>query len=297
LNTWFVGYGSLMSAYGLGPQLSGILDARRVAIAAGRGFHKPAQRGGVLAMDLQVSQTEAALRGVLLGPLEPLPTGHVGALLLEVRAEAVPPLTRREGYAKASWAALEAAASGAVAPLLLRLAAGRCLRAYREALWELTGPSPLQAAHYLPHPLRVEGLEQPALVFLAPDPGWTGDPELPSAKAPFPLLAPSLLDRIHLSGPAAFPSYDPVRQGSYARMCFLAAAHGVHVADLLGGPPEPGALTPELLASLSSREAFAEERRALQVIPALSSARGYAARFPSELEQALQLAGLCQHLP
>lgn len=293
-----VGHGSLMSARGLGEALAATLDARLVWIeGAPRGFHKPVQRGGCLAMD--VALTAAAARGRTCSPAAPSPAaaGQLGfeGVLLAVEGEATALLARREGYPPDAWERLRLLAGAAgIEALLLRLAeeAGGEPLAYRRALRALAGKGQRFAdtCHYLPHPVVTD--QGPAVMFVAPDPDATGD-ERPSCRAPYPTLERTLLDRVFEHGPTAYARFDRERQRRYAEVCLLAAAHGVHVGDLLGGAlAADHPLAPLLTGWRGDPSPLEAERTALRRIPALATEAAYAARFPASLDAALTRSGL-----
>ncbi len=294
-----VGHGSLMSARGLGEALAATLDARLLWIeGAPRGFHKPVQRGGCLAMD--VALTAAAARGRTCRPAAPSPAvaGELGfeGVLLSVEGEATALVARREGYPPDAWERLRLLAGEAgIEALLLRLAeeeAGGDALAYRRALRALAGKGERFAdtCHYLPHPVVTD--RGPAVIFVAPGPDATGD-ERPSCRAPYPALERTLLDRVFEHGPAAYARFDGERQRHYAEVCLLAAAHGVHVGDLLGGALAADHPLASLLAGWRADPSpLAAERSALRQIPALATGAAYAARFPASLDAALARSGL-----
>lgn len=278
----FVGYGSLMSAEGLGANLGGVADARRARLGSQRGFAKPAQRGGCLAMDVATGRaTLATSEGE-----------GFGCLLLSVRVEATGALARREGYPRSCWARLVAAAGAAgPAAFLLELARG-CgddVLDYRRALWGVTGPTPLEACHYVPHP--VETGAEPAIVFVSPNAGETGDPTRPSAKAPYPSLRPVPLGDVLEAAPL-FPELDVDRQLRYVELCLLSAAHGVWLGDLLEGLGADHPVRGMLKAWRRDPRPLRAERDALRRVPALRSATEYARRFPATLEEAMQQSGI-----
>ncbi|MGE0712640.1 MAG: hypothetical protein AB7N76_03420 [Planctomycetota bacterium] len=294
MSALFVGYGSLLSARGLGPQLGGVRDAWRVWLAAPRRFGKPPQAGGRLAME--VVSARALYTGHVLAGDAGQPAGAgCGALLLEVAAAGIADLVRREGYDPRCWAALAAASPEGVAERLCRLAAeaGDDARAYRAALWAISGPTRWSAAHYLPHPVRL-ACGRAACVFVAPDPGETGDPALPSCKEAHPGLVPAGLDRVYEVGPGGIPDWCPRKQDHYVELCLLGLAHGVALADLLGAGLAAAHPSRALLrAWRADSGALAAERAALRAaVPALARERDYAARFAPDLETAWRWSGL-----
>lgn len=272
---WVLAYGSLMSAHGLGAEAALVRDAWPARAAGRRAFAKPALGRGLLAMDLvaPARATLEATRGD--APAAEGEGEGFDAMLLRLDAAASPALARREGYPAACWARLLAAAGARGLPaLLLDLARGTGddVLAYRRALRAVAGPGDLDAYHYVPHPVVTRG--EPAVVFVAPAPGETGDPARDSAKAACPGLRPALLDRLFEEGARALGArFDASAQGAYVERCLRAAAHGLDLGDLAGeGAAAP---RPEAPALEAEREAL----RAL--VPALRDAGAYARRFPA----------------
>ncbi|MCO5170060.1 MAG: hypothetical protein M9894_27305 [Planctomycetes bacterium] len=262
-----------MTAHGLGAEAALVLDAWPARVSGRRAFAKPALGRGLLAMDVV-----APPRATLEARRDDAGDGF-GAMLLWIDAGASAALARREGYSPACWARLLAAAGPRGLPaLLLDLARGTGddLLAYRRALRAVAGPLDQDAYHYVPHP--VVTCAEPALAFVAPDPGQTGDPGRDSAKAACPALRPALLDRLDDEGPRALPGrFDPAAQAAYVERCLRAAAHGLDVGDLLGDGLRLDART----ARLPAAERLEEERGALRALVApLRDPRAYARRFP-----------------
>lgn len=292
--TLFLGYGSLLSARGLGPQLEETHDAELAWIDAQRRFGKPPQKGGRLAME--VVAPRALLTGRAGHPPEVQGSG-CGALLLHVAPEGEARLVRREGYPPKCWAALRAQA-GAQPPaeFLADLAesSGDVL-SFRAKLWELSGPPKSGIVHYLPHPVRLDD-GRVALVFVAPDPGQTGSDELPSCKEAHPGLRGVGLAEVYEHGQQVIPDWSDAKQDDYVELCLLGLAHGIHLADLFEedlAPEHPARL---LLAELRAKpERLLAERRTLQ-----ESLRGlretYAERFAPDLETAWAWSGLAGQL-
>jgi hypothetical protein len=271
---WVLGYGSLMSAKGLAPQAAAVRDAWPARLAARRRFGKPTTRTGVVALDLDCPRATLDAR-----------RGHdgdgIGAALLLLDPAQSQPLAKREGYPEPAWRRLlDAAGVRGLPALLLDLARGTGddPLAYRRALREVAGPSDLDAYHYLPHPVATDG--EPALAFVAPDVGCTGDARCDSAKVVAPRLVPALLDRLHAAR-EQWPGFDPLAQALYVEKCLLATAHGIDVSDLLGDGLLQDDPTARLLAGWridpSPLEAEREALRAM--VPPLADPQAYARRF------------------
>lgn len=290
--TLFLGYGSLLSARGLGPQLEGTLDAELAWIDAPRRFGKPPQKGGRLAME--VVAPAALLTGRAGRPPAPR-EGGCGALLLHVAPAGEGKLVRREGYPPKCWAALRAKAGRhPPAEFLAQLAesSGDTL-AFRARLWELTGPPKSGIVHYLPHPVRLDD-GRVALVFVAPEPGETGSPELPSCKEAHPGLRGVGLSEVFEHGRQVISDWSDALQTDYVELCLLGLAHGIYLADLFDRDLPPEHPAREMLAALREDPArLLAERKTLQ--KSLECLRmTYRDRFAPDLETAWSWSGLDQ---
>ncbi len=284
----FVGYGSLMSARGLGTQLDGLVALSLFHVDSVRRFAKPSQRGGCLAMD--VATPTATLQGHALTPGEaPSHQGFEG-VLMEVEPGPSPGLARREGFPADCWQRLlDAAGAAGPGAFLCDLAreADSDVLAYRRALHAVTDPFSLSTVHYLPHP--VETLDGPAVIFVSPEVGATGCPT-ESAKARRPARDPLDLRRLFEQDEASYPGFDPALQARYVELCLLAAVHGVYVGDLVPeGLPELHPAAALLRRWSRDRAPLLEERAALRA--ALGGER-YDAAFATDLDVALERSGL-----
>jgi hypothetical protein len=294
-----VGYGSLTSARGLGRHGRGIQDGWLVRLhGVRRRFAKPSQRSACLAMDLEPGHG-AILDAERVHAHDPPGRGQAfeGLLLVYAAAE-TPDVARREGYAPALWERLrERAGPAGLAAFLLDLAqqAGDDVVAYRRALRDAAGPNPLQAYHYLPHPVRTP--EGPAVIFVAPEPGQTGDPERDSAKAALRAYRPGRLDRVYQGARAAFAERAheaDAAQTRYVELCLLGAAHGIRVRDLVDSGPLRGCPTAALLDRWRQDPApLTEERDALRaLIPTWRDDAHHARVAGADLTTALRRSGL-----
>ena len=128
-----LGYGSLMSAKGLGPQAPAVLDMWPARLAAWRTFDKPAETG-FIAMDL-VPPRRATLQARRATSADTREVDHeletaagttaIGAALVLFDAAGTTALAKREGYCTGSWDRLVAAAGPrGLGALLLDLARG-----------------------------------------------------------------------------------------------------------------------------------------------------------------------------
>jgi len=299
-----LGYGSLMSAKGLGPQAPAVLDMWPARLAAWRTFDKPADTG-FIAMDLvaprratlharratsadtrEVDQTLEVAAGTTTTPaLRPDSGRAIGAALVLFDAAGTTALAKREGYCTGNWDRLVAAAGerglGAFLLDLARTNADDPL-GYRRALAEVAGPAELDCFHYLPHPVETDG--DPAVAFIAPEPGRTGDPRVDSVKLRWPSSYPVRLHELHRAGTRILEGgYDAERQHGYVEKCCLAMAHGIDVSDLFAGPLCPNDRSSSLLAGWrSDPTAWREEQAALRaVVRTVASVEAYRKRFPA----------------
>lgn len=290
-----VGYGSLASARGLGRHARGVQDGWLVAVEGARRFAKPAQRRTCLAMDLEPGHA-AALEGRRVAAADPPPAAGFEGLLLVYEAGETHDVARREGYPPRLWERLlERAGPRGLAAFLLELAeeAGGEPVAYRAALREASGPYELPVYHYVPHPVRTP--EGPAVIFVAPEPGQTGDPARESCKASLPDYRPGLLDCVYQGARAAYAlEEDDGVQAGYVEVCLLAAAHGTSVRDLKGAGVDPADPTGSLLASWRADPSPLErERQALRaLIPSWREDHRHRERAGRDLDAALRRSGL-----
>jgi hypothetical protein len=265
-----IGYGSLLSGYGLLSERRGgasrliALDAFPVRLFnAHRGLAKPTGHGRYLAMDLEpidpaipiVAATqspnggstvnEAGAGGAALpvnGKADPVAqiargTG-IGALGLVFDRDAAPLIARREEYDTAKLGELIDRADRAGLPLgdfLMPFArrAGFNLLAYRRALRELLGYT---SPGYIFHPLPLDD-GRVAIVAIGSGFDGSGDPLVQSKRARYGM------DRLlTLSEAVAHPTFDmdPIGQTGYYLECVLGGYHGLDVSDLIT------ALRPEL---------------------------------------------------
>lgn len=283
---WVLGYGSLMSWTGLGAQRDLVRDAWPARVVARRAFDKPAITG-MIAMDL-MAPARATLRGRRDQPgvgdeaLGPGPV--IGAMLLHLQADGTTPLAKREGYPEPAWRRLlELAGARGLGHLLLDVAraTGDDPLAYRRALRELAGPSDLDCYHYVPHPVDL-GDEEPAVAFVAPARGASGDLGCDSAKAHYPGQRPLLLHELYRAGPQVLPGlFDPERQRVYVEKCYLGHAHGIDVTDLHGGPLHDDDPTARMLESWrrAPRLLHDEQEAFRSLVRAFADRDVYAARF------------------
>jgi hypothetical protein len=234
-----IGYGSLLSGYGLLAARRGARAANRRLIArrafpvilenARRGLAKPSSHGDYLAMDLEPIDRTRPIRGRIATARK---DGEgIGALGLEFAISAAPMIARREEYDPNRFLALIERADAAEALLgdyLYRIAerVGFDLLAYRTALRaELGYTSP----GYIFHPLPLED-GRVAIVAIGSGFEGSGDPAVRSRRSE------TGMDRLLTMGEAlAVRSLALDREGQlgYFVECALGGCHGIEVGDLL----------------------------------------------------------------
>jgi hypothetical protein len=293
----YVGYGSLLSGYGLLAARRGgrsrlvAIDAEpAMVLNARRGLAKPSSHGNYLAMDIEP-----------LDPGRPITarTGlgdangsGFGALLLTFERSAAPLISRREEYDPGAFVRLLEHADHAglrLGEFLLNFArdADFNLLKYREALHGLLGYT---SEGYIFHPLPLED-GRVAIVAIGSGYEGSGDPEVISKRREYEI------DHLHNFGSAlAITSLELDRPGQigYFAECLLGGMHGLVMGDLMSGfePEAPWA------RDLARRVADVMAVEATHFLDATSlAAESYRARFavrgpdPS-LEALLRLARL-----
>jgi hypothetical protein len=272
-----IGYGSLLSGYGLLAERRG---GRSRLVARGaepvtlhnarRGLAKPSSHGDYLAMDIEPSDRAAPITA-RAGHAD---GGGIGALLLEFDRDAAALIARREEYSPEHFVRLVEMADRAGARLgefLLEIAreSNFDLLEYRRALRARLGYT---SPGYIFHPVELadgrvatiaigsgfEGSGDDAVISRRRECGMASLHSLPSA------LAISALP------------IDRAGQIGYFAECLLGAMHGLAVGDLLGDfDPESG-----WARELSRALARAAERETERFIEATSLDRaGYRRRF------------------
>jgi hypothetical protein len=272
-----IGYGSLLSGYGLvGPRRKAesrlyALDAEPVVLAnAKRGLAKWSSHGSYFAMDIEPIERSAPI------------TGHrarngregIGAILLTFDRSAARKIARREEYGPAMFEKLLALADRAglsVGEFLARVAdeMKHDLLAYRTALKALVGQT---SPGYIFHPV---ALADGRVAIIAIGSGFegSGDPEVISWRRHYGI------ERVMALGEAlAVTKFEIDRAGQfeYIAECLLGGFHGIDVADLI----EPFDLPSEAARELVARLARAAEGEASRFAEATSlDAARYQSRF------------------
>lgn len=234
-----IGYGSLLSGYGLLAARRGARAINRRLIArrafpvmlenARRGLAKPSSHGDYLAMDLEPIDRTRPIRGQI--GVQRGGVAGIGALGLEFDVASAPLIARREEYDPDRFIALIARAEAAGLPIgeyLYRIAERRGfdLLAYRTVLCaELGYTSP----GYIFHPLPLED-GRVAIVSIGSGFEGSGDPAVRSRRSE------TGMDRLLTVGEAlALTSLQLDREGQlgYFVECALGGFHGLRVGDLL----------------------------------------------------------------
>ena len=291
-----VGYGSLLSGYGLLAERRGgasRLVARDVAPItirnARRGLAKPSSHGRYLAMDI-----EPVERGV---PIDASTAADdhgagIGGLLLTFDRECAPLIARREEYDADAFERLIGLADRAGQPLgefLMEIADATNfdLLAYRTRLRAMLGYT---SPGYIFHPI---GIDDGRVAIVAVGSGYegSGDPRIVSRRMEFGM---DRLLSLEESMRTEIPGFDRAGQAGYYAECILGGMHGVDVGDLAPRFDAEADWVRDLAAHLGPI-ANRERERFLQATSL--DAAGYEKRFPSRrissLAAILELAGAC----
>jgi len=289
-----VGYGSLLSGYGLMAERRGgrsrllARDAWPVIIEnAQRGLAKPSSHGSYLAMDLEpIDPTEPIKARVARGRADP---HEVGGLLLEFDAEWAARISTREEYDSANFLRLLDLAERAGRPLaeyLLTIAQNVAfnLDAYRRELYALLN----YTSHgYIFHPIPLDD-GRVAIAAIGSGFHFSGHHEVISKRREFNM------DRLLTCAEALALTHLPMdREGQigYFAECLLGGLHGVAVGDLMASFDADANFTREL-ARHFHRAAQGEHERFLRATSL--DERRYVDRFgdtpPPSLAPLLKLA-------
>ena len=288
-----VGYGSLLSGYGLLAERRGgasrliACDVHPVAIQnARRGLAKPSSHGSYLAMDI-----EPLDRGVPIRASSAADSGGIGGLLLTFDREYAPLIARREEYDPDAFMRLIGLADRAGLPLgefLVEIAndTNFDLLAYRIALrtmLDYTSPG------YIFHPIEIDD-GRIAIVAIGSGFDGSGDPKVVSRRFQYKMDRLLSLDE---SMRTEIPGFDRAGQIGYYAECVLGGLHGVDVGDLAQGFDADAGWVRDLAAHLGP--IAAGERERFLEATSLDAAR-YGVRFSSQpapsLAALLKLAGV-----
>ena len=261
-----VGYGSLLSGYGLMAERRGgrskllARDAWPVILEnAMRGLAKPSSHGSYLAMDLEpIDPTEPIRARIARGRGDP---HEVGGLLLEFDAEWAARISTREEYDASNFLRLLDMAERAGRPLaeyLLAIAQNVAfnLDAYRRELYALLD----YTSHgYIFHPIPIDD-GRVAIAAIGSGFHFSGHHEVISKRREFNmeklLTCAEALALTHLP-------MDREGQIGYFAECLLGGVHGIAVGDLMASFDADANFTPEL-ARHFHRAAQGEHERFLR---------------------------------
>lgn len=235
-----IGYGSLLSGYGLLAARRGerAVNSRLIARKAfpvilenaRRGLAKPSSHGDYLAMDLEPIDRTRPIRGHL--GVKSSTVEGIGALGLEFDVSSAPLIARREEYDPDRFVTLIGLAEAAGLPLgdFLYQIAERCgfdLLAYRTALCAALGYT---SPGYIFHPLALED-GRVAIVAIGSGFEGSGDPAVKSRRSE------TGMDRLLTIAEAlevTTLALDREGQLGYFVECAMGGFHGTGVGDLLG---------------------------------------------------------------
>jgi len=317
-----IGYGSLLSGYGLLSERRGgasrliALDAFPVRLLnARRGLAKPTSHGRYLAMDLEPVEPAAPIvaatsyfrassrhggadahsafpatsaNGIGHASAAAANGGGIGALGLVFDREAAPLIARREEYDADKLNELLDLADRGGMPLgafLLTIArdAGFNLLAYRRALRQLIGYT---SPGYIFHPVPMDD-GRVAITAIGSGFDGSGDPMVESKRSRF-----GMAHLLTLKEALTLPAFDmdPDGQVGYYIECLLGGCHGLDVGDLVGGLVQERAAdaNPPEFSALTTRLAKTamDERGRFLRATSLDEAR-YASAFSGESHPAL----------
>jgi hypothetical protein len=274
-----VGYGSLLSGYGLMAERRGgrsqllARDAYPVIIEnAVRGLAKPSSHGEYLAMDLEpVDPTEPIKVRIAPGTVDPR---AVGGLLLEFDAAWAAKISTREEYDSANFLRLlDIAERGGkrLGEYLLAIAQNAAfnLDAYRRELYAILG----YTSHgYIFHPVPLDD-GRVAIAAIGSGFHFSGHDEVVSKRREFNM------EKLLTCGEALALTHLPMdREGQigYFAECLLGGIHGVAVGDLMRSFDAEADWAPDL-ARHFQRAARGERARFLRATSL--DERGYLERF------------------
>jgi len=272
-----IGYGSLLSGYGLvGPRRRAesrlyALDAEPVVLAnAKRGLAKWSSHGSYFAMDIEPVERTAPITGHCAGNAR----AGIGAILLTFDRSDARKIARREEYSPDLFEKLLALADRAelrVGEFLARVASetNHDLLEYRRALRAFVGQT---SPGYIFHPVALDD-GRVAIVAIGSGFEGSGDPEVISWRRHYGI------ERVMALGEAlAVTKFEIDRAGQleYIAECLLGGFHGIEVGDLI----EPLDLNSEAARELAVRLARAAEGEPRRFAEATSlDVTGYQSRF------------------
>ncbi len=288
-----VGYGSLLSGYGLLAERRGgasrlvARDVLPISIHnARRGLAKPSSHGSYLAMDIEPVDRAAPIRASSAAD-----DGGIGGLLLTFGREYAPLIARREEYDPDAFVRLIGFADRAGLPLgefLLTIAreTNFDLLAYRIALrtmLDYTSPG------YIFHPIEIDD-GRIAIIAIGSGFDGSGDPKVVSRRKEFGMDRLLSLDE---SMRTELPGFDRAGQIGYYAECILGGLHGVDVGDLAAGFDAEAGCVLELAAHLGPI-ASGERERFLEAtsIDAVRYGERFSRNRAASIAALLKLAGV-----
>ena len=279
-----IGYGSLLSGYGLLAERRGgasrlvARDAHPVSIHnARRGLAKPSSHGKYLAMDIEPAEHGLPITAAVTGD-----GGGIGGLLLTFDRAYAPMIARREEYDADAFLRLIGFADRAGKPLgdfLIEIARATKfdLLAYRVVLREMleyTSPG------YIFHPVEIDD-GRIGIIAIGSGFDGSGDPAIRSRRQEFGmdrLLSLEETMRVEI------PGFDRGGQIGYFAECVLGGLHGIDVEDLAAKFDADAIWVRELVAHLGPITAGERDR----FIEATSlDAAHYSERFSSRNQSSL----------
>ena len=284
-----VGYGSLLSGYGLLAERRGgasrliARDAHPIAIHnTQRGLAKPSSHGKYLAMDI-----EPVDHGAPMSASARRNDGGIGGLLLTFDREFAPLIARREEYDPDAFARLIAIADRAGQPIgefLMEIARETDfdLLAYRVALRAVIGYT---SPGYIFHPIEIDD-GRVAIIAIGSGFDGSGDSAIVSRRQQYKMDRLLSLDE---SLRTEIPGFDRAGQIGYYAECVLGGLHGVDVSDLASGFDADADWVRDLAAHLGPI-ASGERERFLEAT-SIDAAR-YGERFSFSLRRATSLDAL-----
>lgn len=288
-----VGYGSLLSGYGLLAERRGgasrlvARDVLPISIHnARRGLAKPSSHGKYLAMDIEPVDRALPIRASSAAGDE-----GIGGLLLTFDRECAPLIARREEYDPDAFTRLIGIADRAGLPLgefLMEIARGTNfdLLAYRIALrtmLDYTSPG------YIFHPIEIDG-GRVAIIAIGSGFDGSGDSKVVSRRQQYKMDRLLTLDE---SIRTELPGFDRAGQIGYYAECVLGGLHGVDVDDLATQLDDKAEWARELAAHLGPI-ASGERERFLEAtsIDAVQYGERFSRQRAASLLALLKLAGV-----
>ena len=292
-----VGYGSLLSGYGLLAERRGgasrlvARDVHPVSIRnARRGLAKPSSHGRYLAMDIEAVDSSLPIAASTAADHH---DGGIGGLLLTFDREYAPTIARREdydAYAFERLIGLADRAGKALGEYLMKIASGTNfdLLTYRMALRSMldyTSPG------YIFHPIEIDD-GRVAIIAIGSGFEGSGDPRIVSRRQEFGM---DRLLSLEESVRVEIPGFDRAGQIGYYAECILGGLHGLEVGDLEPRFDPDAGLVRELAAHLGPI-AVGERERFIEAT-SLDAARygerfSFLSRRTSSLTAILALAGV-----